>query len=206
MPKIMKLGIILAFIAVVVSVVPFGTAQASWDYTVQPNDSLWRIARTYGTTVNAIKQASNHWSNTIRPGQRLVIPSGSTQSTGGSSSNLSQSEVELIARLVEAEAQGEPYKGKVGVAAVILNRVNDSRFPNTVSGVVYERHAFESVTNNLIWRRSPGRQAYNAVRDAQNGWDPTSGSVFFWNPYKPVTPWIWSRSIVTQFGNHVFAR
>ena len=207
MSKFFRTGIIVVVLALLVSLIPMGTAEASWTYTVQPNDSIWRIAQRYGTTVNGIKQASNYWSDMIRPGQRLVIPSG-TQATGNyyaSSNHISQSDVELIARLVEAEAQGEPYNGKVGVAAVVLNRVESSEFPNTVAGVIYERHAFESVTNNLIWRRSPSNQAYNAARDAQNGWDPTYGSVFFWNPYKPVTPWIWSRPIVTQYGNHVFA-
>lgn len=114
-------------------------------------------------------------------------------------------ELELLARTIAAEAQGEPYIGQVAVGAVILNRVRDSRFPNTISGVIYQPHAFESVSNGLIWRRTPSAEARRAAQDALNGWDPTYGSLFFWNPYKPVSAWIWSRPIVIQYGNHVFA-
>lgn len=114
--------------------------------------------------------------------------------------------VDLIARVIAAEAQGEPFEGQVAVGAVLLNRVKHSGFPNTVPGVVYQPHAFESVTNGLIWQRTPSQTAYNAARNAINGWDPTYGCIFFWNPSKPVNSWIWSRPIVRWIGNHVFAR
>lgn len=114
--------------------------------------------------------------------------------------------IDLLARVVSAEAQGEPYAGQVAVAAVILNRVRDPRFPKTLSGVIFQPAALESVANGLIWRRTPSATAYRAARDALNGYDPTYGSVFFWNPYKRVSSWIWSRPIVTQIGKHVFAR
>lgn len=113
---------------------------------------------------------------------------------------------DLLARVVHGEAEAEPYEGKVAVAAVMLNRVGDSRFPNTLEGVVYEVDAFESVTNGRIWQVPPTSADYQAARDAINGWDPTYGCVFFWNPYKDVSPWIWSRPIVTQIGDHVFAK
>lgn len=113
-------------------------------------------------------------------------------------------ELELLARLVAAEAEGEPYAGQVAVAAVILNRVQSPQFPNSISGVAYQPLAFESVGNGLIWRRQPSAEAYNAARDALNGWDPTYGSLFFWNPSKPVSPWIWTRQIIVRIGNHVF--
>lgn len=114
--------------------------------------------------------------------------------------------VDLLARVIAAEAEGEPYIGQVAVGAVVLNRVRHPEFPNTLSGVVYQPHAFESVTNGLIWRRNPSNEARRAAVDALNGWDPSYGSIFFWNPYKPVSAWIWSRPIVIQHGNHVFAR
>ncbi|MCG0275271.1 MAG: cell wall hydrolase [Thermosediminibacteraceae bacterium] len=116
------------------------------------------------------------------------------------------SDIELLARLVAAEAGAEPYVGQVAVAAVVLNRVKSSKFPDTIPEVIYEPRAFESVSNGLIWARTPTRTNYNAVRDALNGWDPTYGSLFFWNPYKRVSRWIWTRQIVTQIGRHVFAR
>jgi N-acetylmuramoyl-L-alanine amidase len=115
-------------------------------------------------------------------------------------------DVNLLARVVAAEAEGEPFTGQVGVAAVILNRVRDPAFPNTLSGVIYQPHAFESVSNGLIWRRTPDAAAVSASRQAINGWDPTYGATFFWNPSKPVTPWIWSRQIIVHIGQHVFAR
>ena len=103
-------------------------------------------------------------------------------------------------------SRGEPYAGQVAVAATILNRVRNPRFPNSLSGVIFQPNAFESVSNGLIWRRTPSATSYRAARDALNGYDPTYGAIFFWNPYKPVNPWIWSRRIITQIGSHVFAR
>lgn len=112
----------------------------------------------------------------------------------------------LLARLVAGEAEGEPYLGQVGVAAVIINRTKHPKFPTTIADVIYQPGAFESVSNGLIWSRYPSRNNFDAARQAMSGWDPTYGSVFFWNPYKPVSPWIWSRSIVTRIGRHVFAK
>lgn len=113
--------------------------------------------------------------------------------------------VDLVARLIAAEAQGEPYEGMVGVGAVVMNRTNDPKFPGTIPGVIYEPWAFESVGIGLIWQRTPTWTQRRAAIDAVSGWDPTYGSKFFWNPAKPVGPWIWSRPIVRQIGSHVFA-
>lgn len=112
---------------------------------------------------------------------------------------------DLLARVVSAEAKGEPYEGQVAVAAVILNRIGDSRFPKTLAGVVYQTYAFESVANGTIYT-PPTASSVRAAQDALNGWDPTSGAVFFWNPATAVSKWVWSRPIITQIGNHVFAK
>lgn len=133
-------------------------------------------------------------------------PAPARKRTPARGGNARGANVDLLARLVRAEAEAEPYEGKVAVAAVMLNRVRDSRFPNTLEGVVYEPHAFESVSNGRIYQTPPTSQDLKAARDALNGWDPTYGSVFFWNPSKPVTPWIWSRPIVKKIGAHVFAK
>ncbi|MDB4898011.1 MAG: spore cortex-lytic enzyme precursor [Firmicutes bacterium] len=114
-------------------------------------------------------------------------------------------EQNLLARVISAEARGEPYEGQVAVGAVLLNRVSDPRFPSTISGVVYERYAFEAVSNGTIYQ-PPAATAVRAARDALNGWDPTQGAVFYWNPAKPVSRWVWSRTIHKRIGNHVFAR
>lgn len=111
----------------------------------------------------------------------------------------------LLARLVHAEARGEPYMGQVAVAAVVLNRVKDPRFPNSISGVIYQPLAFESVAIGQI-NLPPNQDNIKAARSAMNGWDPTYGCVFFWNPSKPVSRWIWTRDIITRIGSHVFAR
>ncbi len=113
-------------------------------------------------------------------------------------------ELHLLSRVVAAEAEGEPFEGQVAVAAVLLNRVKSPSFPNTVAGVIYQPLAFESVLNGHIWRVSNLEAAERAALAALNGWDPTYGALFFWNPSKPVSPWIWTRQIVRTIGRHVF--
>lgn len=136
----------------------------------------------------------------------LGIDPGRAAAGGGGAGGAARSgDADLLARVITAEAKGEPYEGQVAVGAVILNRVDDSRFPNTLAGVVYETHAFESVSIGAIYQ-PPTASAVRAARDALNGWDPSGGAVFFWNPYKPVSSWIWSRPIITQIGDHVFAK
>ena len=114
-------------------------------------------------------------------------------------------EVEMMARLISAEARGEPYEGQVAVGAVLLNRVNSPRFPNTLSGVIYQPLAFEAVADGQFYS-APTQESRRAARAALNGWDPTYGAEFFWNPAKPVNPWVWTRQTVRTIGNHVFAR
>lgn len=114
-------------------------------------------------------------------------------------------DVMLLARVVNGEAEAEPFLGKVAVAAVILNRVESDQFPNSMAGVIYQPHAFESITNGVA-NRTPSADSVKAAQDAINGWDPTYGCLFFWNPAKPVSKWIWSRKIQTEIGGHVFAK
>lgn len=114
-------------------------------------------------------------------------------------------DVAMIARLIHAEARAEPYIGQVSVGAVLLNRVRSSQFPNTVAGVIYQPLAFESVANGQF-NLPPTEENYRAARDALNGWDPTYGCTFFWNPSKPVSKWIWTRKIIVKFGDHVFGK
>ncbi len=156
-----------------------------------------RIQRKYGLTQDGVVGPST-WALLGETVARA--PSG-----GGASGVTRVDDLTLLAMVTSAEARGEPYEGQVAVAAVILNRVRDPRFPNTLAGVVYQAHAFESVSNGQIYV-PVAASARRAARDAMNGWDPTGGSVFFWNPSKAVSKWIWSRPVIRRIGNHVFAK
>ncbi|MBQ8882532.1 MAG: cell wall hydrolase, partial [Clostridia bacterium] len=110
-----------------------------------------------------------------------------------------------LARCVYAEARGEPYAGQVAVAAVVLNRVRSSKFPNTVSGVIYQKGAFTAVDDGQI-NLTANQTAYNAARDALNGWDPTNGCLYYYNPATATSKWIWSLKVEITIGRHSFAR
>jgi len=134
----------------------------------------------------------------------LGMPSKSTAPNTSVSRGVSRSDdVNLLARTIHAESKGEPYEGQVAVGAVILNRVKSSKFPNTLAGVVYQPCAFEPVKRGTI-NEAPNDAAYKAARDAINGWDPTGGALYFWNPATSSSPWIWSRTITLRIGDHVF--
>lgn len=130
---------------------------------------------------------------------------GITLSAGKKSDTLSSTELNLLARAVYGEARGEPYAGQVAVAAVILNRVRSSKFPNTVSGVIYQKGAFTAVSDGQI-NLTPTSSAYNAARDALNGWDPTNGCLYYYNPATATSKWIWSLKVEVRIGRHSFAR
>ncbi len=121
-----------------------------------------------------------------------------------SSSSYSSNDLDLLAHLVYGEARGESYTGQVAVAAVVLNRVKDSRFPNTISGVIYQKGAFTAVDDGQFYY-TPNSTAYQAARDALNGWDPTYGCVYYYNPKTATSSWIYSLKTVTTIGKHVFA-
>jgi N-acetylmuramoyl-L-alanine amidase len=116
-----------------------------------------------------------------------------------------ENDLRLMANAVYGEARGEPYEGQVAVAAVILNRVRDSRFPNTVSGVIFEPLAFTAVADGQIWLE-PNETARRAVQDAINGWDPTNGLVYYFNPDTATSAWMHARTPVKRIGKHVFVR
>ena len=125
---------------------------------------------------------------------KIGLPTGSTSY---------DSNLNLLARVINAEARGESYTGQVAIGAVVLNRVKHSSFPNSVAGVIYQSGAFSSVSDGQI-NLSPSQSAYNAARDALNGWDPTYGAIYFYNPSKTTNAWIRSRPIIITIGKHVF--
>ena len=130
--------------------------------------------------------------------------SGSGAKSSTSSGSYISSDHRLLAKLVYAEARGESYKGKVAVAAVVLNRVQSSSFPNTVSGVIYQKNAFACVSNGSI-NNTPDASSIRAALDALNGWDPTGNCLYFYNPRGTSDQWIRTRTIKTVIGNHSFA-
>ena len=117
------------------------------------------------------------------------------------------SDIQLMARAINGEARGEPYEGQVAVGAVILNRVKHSQFPNTVSGVIYQSGAFTDVSDGQINSAIPeDSTVYKAAQDAKNGWDPTSGCIYYFNPSTATNKWIWSRPLVKTIGKHRFCK
>jgi len=129
--------------------------------------------------------------------------SGSGRSVAAASDSIISADHRLLSKLVYAEARGETYKGKVAVAAVVLNRVASASFPNTISGVVYQSGAFTCVNNGSI-NNTPDSECIRAAREALNGWDPTGGCLYYYNPKTAVDDWIRTRTIKTVIGNHSF--
>lgn len=128
----------------------------------------------------------------------------STSGSSGSSSSYSNSDVNLLARLIYGEARGESYVGQVAVGAVVMNRIKSSSFPNTMAGVIYQSYAFTAVADGQI-NLSPDATAKKAAQDAMNGWDPTYGAIYYYNPSTATSSWIFSRRTTVTIGQHVFA-
>ena len=121
------------------------------------------------------------------------------------SSSARTSDMQLMARAINGEARGEPYEGQVAVGAVILNRVKHASFPNTIAGVIYEKGAFTAVADGQInVPISEGSTVYKAAQDAMNGWDPTNGAIYYFNPSTATNKWIWSRPLIKTIGKHRF--
>lgn len=119
----------------------------------------------------------------------------------------SASDMQLLARAVNGEARGEPYEGQVAVAAVILNRVKHSSFPNSIAGVIYQPGAFTAVSDGQInVPIASNSTVYKACQDAMNGWDPTNGCIYYFNPDTATNKWIWSRPLVVKIGKHRFCK
>jgi len=130
-----------------------------------------------------------------------IFNSSNSSSSGSTNSN----DLNLLARLVYGEARGEPYTGQVAVAAVVLNRVRSSSFPNTVAGVIYQSGAFDVVKDGQI-NLTPNSTARKAAQDALNGWDPSYGAIYYFNPRTSTNKWIWSRPMTVTIGNHRFCK
>ena len=157
-------------------------------------------------TISAVKRFQKKYGLTQDGivGPLTAAKMGISLSSGSSSSSYNNNDRYLLAKVIYAEARGESYKGQVAIGAVVLNRVEDSRFPNTIAGVIYQPWAFTAVNDGQI-NLEPDQTAYQAADDALNGWDPTYGSVYYYNPATATSKWIYSTTYVTQIGNHIFA-
>ncbi|ANW98537.1 peptidoglycan-binding protein [Thermoclostridium stercorarium subsp. thermolacticum DSM 2910] len=182
-------------------------------YTVQKGDSLYLIAKKYGITLSALRKANGKWDDMIYVGQKLIIPgsasvtANSAASANNSAISYTQSDLDLLARLITAEANNQPYKAKVAVGAVVINRVKDSRFPNTIRGVIYEKsygyYQFTPVQNGMI-NKPASQEALKAAYDALNGVDPTNGALYFFDK-TATNKWLWSKPIALRAGDMIYA-
>ena len=137
-------------------------------------------------------------------GKQTLSALGISTSSSTTSSGYSDADINLLARLIYGEARGESYVGQVAVGAVVLNRIKSASFPNTMSGVIYQRYAFTAVDDGQI-NLTPNATARKAALDALNGWDPSYGALYYYNPKTATSQWIFSRKTTTTIGNHVFA-
>lgn len=162
----------------------------------------------YGSqTVEAVKyfQRKNNLVVDGIAGKITLEAMGIFNSSSSSSSSSNSSDLNLLSRLIYGEARGEPYTGQVAVGAVVLNRVKSSSFPNTISGVIYQSGAFDVVSDGQI-NLTPNSTAKKAAQDALNGWDPSYGAVYYFNPATATNKWIWSRPMTVTIGNHRFCK
>ena len=174
---------------------------SSWGYYDGAVDGI------YGTqTKNAVIyfQRKNGLQADGIAGPQTLAAMGISSSSSSSSSN-SSNDVYLLARIISAEARGEPYKGQVAVGAVVLNRVDHPSFPNTIAGVIYQNGAFTALVDGQ-YDQPIADSAYKAARDALNGWDPTGGCIYYYNPRTATNAWIRTLPIYTTIGKHVFSK
>ena len=162
-------------------------------YGAKTTAAVKYFQRRNGLTVDGIAGSKTLAALGINTG------SGQNNVTG----NYSDSDVELLARLIYGEARGESYTGKVAVGAVILNRVASSSFPNTISGVIYQNGAFTCVSDGQI-NLGTNDECTRAAQDALNGWDPSGGALYYFNPATATSKWIWSRKQIVTIGKHIF--
>lgn len=184
------------------------------EYTVKSGDTLYLIAKRAGISLSSLRKANNKWDDMIYIGQKLIVPNAigetavNNTSSGATKPVISYSsyELDLLARLVHAEAASQPYQAKVAVAAVVVNRVQDSRFPNTVNDVIYQvdsgYYQFTPVKNGWI-NKPASADSKKAALEALNGADPTHGALYYFDD-SATNKWLWSKPIALRSGNMVY--
>ena len=215
-----RLVILLILLLIIISILPvcYGISKygSSGEEVRQIQNKLkeWgyydgEIDGIYGSkTYNAVKKFQSKNGLTVDgiTGEKTLSALGIKSSNNSNLvNNVNNTDLNLLRKLVHAEARGEPYKGMVAVAATVLNRVADSRFPNSIAGVIYQSGAYTCVDDGQI-NLEAGSQARKAAQDAINGWDPTSGCIYYFNPDTATSKWIWSRPQVLTIGKHIFCK
>lgn len=206
--------IVLAYTSNISSVEALSKYGSTGDEVIQIQTKLKRwgyyngsIDGIYGSkTLNAVKyfQRKNGLTQDGIAGARTLSAMG-IQTRSNSNSTSGNTNLNLLAKLVYGESRGEPYSGQVAVAAVVLNRVKSSSFPNSVAGVIYQAGAFDAVSDGQI-NLTPDSTAKKAAQDALNGWDPSYGAIYYFNPSTATNKWIWSRPMTVTIGKHRFCK
>mgnify|MGYP003576257909 CR=1 FL=1 len=185
-------------LSLVAMTAPQSKASAATTHQVKAGETFWIIGNKYGVPVKSLMSVNEKTSSLLMAGEKLVIPS-----------SITASEKDLLARLVHAEAKGEPYAGKVAVATVVLNRVDSSLFPNDIKNVIYQKdqgyYAFSPVQNGTI-NQPADEQSKKAVQEALAYRGMGNKSLYFYNPNTASSKWITTRQVTTKIGNHVFAK
>lgn len=222
---------VLIFMAIAVC---FGASMSTLSFTSEPVYAAVLQQGNSGSSVKTLQTKLKNWGyytgaidgvfgaktkaaviyfqkrNNLTPdgivGAKTLAALGMTLSSGttATTSKYSDSDLTLLSRLIYGEARGESYVGQVAVGAVVMNRIKSSSFPNTMSGVIYQKYAFTAVSDGQI-NLTPNATAKKAAQDAMNGWDPTYGALYYYNPALTTSTWIYSRKTTITIGNHVFA-
>jgi N-acetylmuramoyl-L-alanine amidase len=227
---VLVIAIMFTYITTSVAVAPYNNAARAISYTYGSSGNIvleiqrrlkdWgyydgSLDSSYGyRTYTAVKsyQSKNGLKADGIAGDQTLTSLGinAGQYAAGTSNNsgsytTDNQDVMLLARLINGEARGEPYEGQVAVGGVVLNRTRDSRFPSTIAGVIYQPGAFTAIVDGQI-QANMQQSSINAARDALNGWDPSSGAVYYFNPSTATSAWIWSRPLIKIIGKHRFCR
>ncbi|EGL81348.1 cell wall hydrolase SleB [Caldalkalibacillus thermarum TA2.A1] len=181
-------------------------------YMIQPGDTLSELAQKFGLSVDDILKLNPNIKDPdlIYAGDSLNLPGRESEAkqsrkSGNKVYKMSAKEKDLLARIVHAEAKGEPFAGKVAVAHVVLNRVEHEAFPNTITEVIFQPRQFQPVSNGAI-NQKPDEEAIRAVEEALKTRSSSQGSLYFYNPRTATNSWVFSRETVKVIGNHVFAK
>lgn len=183
------------------------TKLKSWGYYTKSVDGIYGY-QTY-TSVKYFQRKNGMVVDGVAGNKTLVAlginPNNVNPNSTASSSTQNNQDVMLLARLINGEARGEPYEGQVAVGAVILNRVRNPKFPSTIAGVVYQPGAFTAIVDGQVHAEMQSN-SIKAAKDALNGWDPSGGAIYYFNPSTATSSWIWSRPLIKVIGKHRFCR